>query len=157
MTEKNFKIRMVATFATMLLLAMLLQSIVVLFLAVRTSIREDVAWSMHTLQNDAGEAFSNGESQAGEMVSCIYFELEMERVTAQAPCKFVDKLRALSHQARMQNKTGHRICRGCWNTFWFRNEVALLLCLLSIRPDRQSAVLRQNVHCCRYIPGMSRM
>ncbi len=42
MTEKNIKIKIVLTFGTMLVLAMLLQSIVVMFLGVRSSIREDV-------------------------------------------------------------------------------------------------------------------
>ena len=53
MKDNNFKIRMVLILVTMVVMAMLLQSIVIIFLGMRSSIREDVAWARKTLQSEA--------------------------------------------------------------------------------------------------------
>jgi two-component system NtrC family sensor kinase len=126
MTEKNLKIRILLTFATMLILAMLLQSIVVLFLGVRASIRQDVACARQILQSVGGGVTFNGESRESEMFSCIYFEPAGEGAAEQSPCRFIDKLLALSQQARVQKKTVIGFAGAGWNTFLFWNEVALI-------------------------------
>ena len=127
MTGKNFKIRIVLTFATMLILAMLLQSIVVIFLGLRASIREDVTWARQTLLNEAVSATLNAESRDSDiMFSCMYLETADESITKGFPCKFTDKSHILSQQARKLKKPVVDFAGQGWNTFWFRSEVAII-------------------------------
>lgn len=126
MTEKNFKIKIVLTVATMLVLAMLLQSIVVIFLGVRTSIRQDVAWARQALQGVENSVPVNGESRESEMFSCIYLEPAGEGPAEQSRCRFSDKMRVLSQQAREQKKTVVDFAGAGWNTFLIRSEVAII-------------------------------
>jgi hypothetical protein len=144
MTEKNLKIKIVFTFATMLVMAMLLQSIVVMFLGVRTSIREDVAWARQILQREAVSAtfswenedrreamqelmtFPGQKSRENEIFSCIDTVMSGDRVAEQTPCKFTDKQRALSQLARAQTKTVIDFAGAGWNTFLFGSEFAII-------------------------------
>lgn len=144
MTEKNIKIKIVVTFATMLVLAMLLQSIVSIILGVRNSIREDVAWARQTLQHvtasstlnrESGErkdvhqdvvAQSGFRSQNGQIFLCFYAEIEGEGVVEQSSCRFTEKLRTVSHQARVQEKTVVGFAGAGWNTFLFGSEYAII-------------------------------
>jgi hypothetical protein len=128
----------------MLIMAMSLQSMVVIFLGVRTSIREDVAWARQTLQHEAVSAALNQESgkrrevsrqlitssgyRAGEseMFSCIYIEMKGERTVEQSKCGFTDKLRTLSQQASVQKKPVIGFAGAGWNTFLFGSEFAII-------------------------------
>lgn len=144
MSEKNVKIRIVLTFATMLILAMLLQSIVVLFLGVRTSIREDVTWARQVLHSYAiadivhsdsgatsggklGQILSSWPNSGGnEMFSCIKIDLIEIPTAGQSQCRFPDELRDLSQQAREQKKTIVGFAGAGWNIFLFRSEVVII-------------------------------
>lgn len=110
MTEKSLKTRIVVTFATMLVMAMFLQSLVLLFLGVRGAIHEDVAWAQRSLQAAATLATrmqgrskekqelmtSYGRMHAeSESFSCLYAELTEEPEVENSPCIFRDELLAL--------------------------------------------------------------
>lgn len=126
MTEKKFKTKIVLTFATMLVMAMLLQSIVVMFLGVRTSIREDVAWARHSLQHAAVSAGANKNITENEIFTCTYVENQAAEISGQIPCKYTDQLRTLSQQARIRNKPSIAFAGAGWSTFLFGNEVVLI-------------------------------
>jgi hypothetical protein len=144
MTEKNFEIRMVLTFATMLVMAMLLQSIVVMFLGVRTAIREDVAWAMQIQQREAFSAtimWEGGErkevneelmtssrywGRENTMFSCTYLEIAGEKTTEQNPCRFTDKQHTLSQQAKAQKNPVIGFAGAGWNTFLFGRAFAII-------------------------------
>jgi two-component system, NtrC family, sensor kinase len=126
MTEKKFKFKIVLTFATMLVMAMLLQSMVVMFLGVRASIREDVAWAKKTLQHAAVSAEANEDILGNDIFSCSYLESSGAETTVQPPCRYTDQLRTLSQQARVQNKAGIAFAGAGWNTFLFGNEMVLI-------------------------------
>lgn len=126
MTEKKFKTKIVLTFATMLIMAMLLQSLVVMFLGVRTSIREDVAWARQSLQRAAVSADANKNIVESDIFSCSYLESSGAEISVQPPCKYTAQLRTLSQQARVQNKPSIAFAGAGWNTFLFGNEVVLI-------------------------------
>lgn len=50
MTKIGLKTRVLLIFATMLAVGMFLQSIIVIFLGVRTSIREDIMWAQNFIK-----------------------------------------------------------------------------------------------------------
>lgn len=126
MTEKKFKTKIVLTFAIMLVLAMLLQSIVVMFLGVRTSIREDVAWARQSLQHAAVAAGANKNITENDIFTCIYVVNAGVEIPAHPPCKYTDQLRTLAQQARIQNKPSSAFAGASWSTFLFGNEVVLI-------------------------------
>jgi hypothetical protein len=143
MKEKSLKIKIVLTFATMLVMAMSLQSIVVIYLSVHASIREDAAWAKQTLQNDAvstlkaerGEwkdvkqkPMASSEFRVGEsgIFSCSFIEIAGEKTTGQSPCRFKDKLLKLSQQARMLKVPVIDFAGAGWNTFLFESEYAII-------------------------------
>ena len=131
MAEKKIKIRMVLTLATMLTMAMLLQSIVVMSLGVRVSIREDVAWAIETLKQEATSitrSEKRGERQLALMTAvgrgaghnkmflCIYLEQAGEETVTQSQCRFIDKMRSLSQQAKVQQHPIVGFVGAGWNT-----------------------------------------
>ncbi len=126
MADKNYKIKIVVTVATMLVLAMLLQSIVALFLGLRTSIREDVAWAGQTLQLVAVSPPITLSSAEGRHFSCLFIEPEKLQKSEQSQCRFPNKLRTLSRQAKFQKKIVIDFSGAGWNIFWLRSEVALI-------------------------------
>jgi two-component system, NtrC family, sensor kinase len=141
MAENKFKIRMVLTLATMLTMAMLLQSIVVMSLGVRVSIREDVAWAIETLKQEAisiTRSEKRGESQLAlmtvvgqgvghnKMFLCIYLEQAGEETVTQPQCRFIDKMRSLSQQTNVQQHPIVGFVGAGWNTFLFWSEVAII-------------------------------
>ena len=126
MTEKNVKVRIVLTIATMLTLAMLLQSIVVMFLGIRTSVREDVAWARQVLEKRIVSTILAELSSEGEIFSCIYLESSGKRVPDQSQCRYPDKLDVFSQRAREQRKTIVGFAGAGWDTFLFWNEVATI-------------------------------
>lgn len=124
MTEKKFKTKIVLTFATMLILAMLLQSIVVIFLGVRASIKEDVAWARKTLQHAAVSAGTIENITEIEIFTCTSLETAEAEIAVYPACRYADQLRTLSQQARVRNKASIAFAGAGWNTFLFGNEVA---------------------------------
>lgn len=126
MTEKKFKIKIVLTFATVLIMAMLLQSIVVMFLGLRTSIREDVAWARQSLQRAAVSTTANENFTENDIFTCTYVANADAEISGQAPCKYSEQLHTLSQQARIQNKPSIAFAGAGWNTFFFGNELALI-------------------------------
>ena len=126
MTEKKFKTKIVLTFSTMLVMAMLLQSIVVMFLGVRTSIREDVAWARQSLHHAAVSASANKNIIENDIFTCTYVENAGVEISEQSPCRYTDQLRTLSQQARIHNKPFTAFAGAGWNTFLFGNEVVLI-------------------------------
>jgi len=140
MTEKSLKTRIVVTFATMLVMAMFLQSIVLLFLGVRAAIHEDVAWAQRSLQAAATLATrmqgrgkekqelmtSYGRMHAeSESFSCMYAELTGEPEVENSPCTFGDELLALSRQAMAKKIPVAGFAGKEWHVFMLRSEVAL--------------------------------
>jgi hypothetical protein len=126
MTEKKIKTKIVLTSVTMLVLAMLLQSIVVMFLGVRASIQEDVAWASQSLQNAAVSADTNENIIENDIFTCTYIESSGAEILVQPPCRYTEQIRTLSHQARIQNKPSIAFAGAGWNTFLFGNEVVLI-------------------------------
>lgn len=126
MTEKNVKVRIVLTIATMLTLAMLLQSIVVMFLGIRTSVREDVAWARQVLEKRLVSTMPMEVRGEGEIFSCIYLEPSGKRIAERSQCRYPDKLVALSQQARAQKRAVVSYAGAGWSTFLFWNEVATI-------------------------------
>ncbi len=125
MTEKKFKTKIVLTFATMLIMAMLLQSLIVMFLGVRASIREDVSWARQSLQRAAVSANANENIIESNIFTCYYINAGTAS-PAEAPCRYTDQLSTLSQQARTQNKPTIAFAGTGWNTFLFGNEVVLI-------------------------------
>ncbi|WP_459947380.1 sensor histidine kinase [Desulfocastanea catecholica] len=105
---------------------MLLQSVVVIFLGVRASIREDVSWARQALQRAAVSASANKDFTENEIFTCTYVENTETEITGQPPCKYTDQLRTLSQQARLQNKPSIAFTGAGWDTFLFGNEVVLI-------------------------------
>jgi signal transduction histidine kinase len=126
MTEKKFKTKIVLTFATVLVLAMLLQSVVVMFLGVRTSIREDVAWAKQSLQRAAVSAGAIDSIPENDIFTCTYVDNTGTEISGQSPCKYTSQLRSLAKQARIQNKPCIAFAGAGWNTSLFGNEVVLI-------------------------------
>ncbi len=126
MIEKNFKIKMIVTFGMILVLAMLLQSIVVICLELSTSIREDVAWTKQILEREALATIPDMVTGNGRIVTCLNIEPTREPVPDQSQCRFPNHLRTLSQQVKVQKKTIIDFAGAGWNTFWFRSEVALI-------------------------------
>lgn len=126
MLKKNFKIRVVLTFVTMLVMAMMLQSIVVMFLGVRAFIQEDVAWAVDALERETLASELTRQRGESNRFSCTYVELAGVAPADQLSCRFRDKVLALSRQASEQNKTVTGFAGSGWNTFLFGREVAII-------------------------------
>ncbi|MFH0781618.1 MAG: ATP-binding protein, partial [Pseudomonadota bacterium] len=141
MTGKGLKTKIIVTFAIMLILAMCLQSIVFIFLGVRTSIREDVLLAKKALQSFAIFATYMGDGKAerqrlmisyeslqaeqNERFSCFNVELAEDTAAGIFPCLFPGALREISHKAQSSGKPEVGFAGSAWNVFLIRNEVAV--------------------------------
>lgn len=144
MTDKKIRIKTIMTFAIMLIMAMFLQSIVVIFLSVRTSIREDVMWARQLLQREAFSATIKGEGSENKevkqqlitsfaywgrentMFSCANIEILGRQAVKQNPCSSSDKQHSLSQQAKAQKNPVLGFAGAGWNTFLFGSEFAII-------------------------------
>lgn len=141
MLGKGPKTRIVSTFAMMLILAMCLQSIVFIFLGVRSAVREDVTLASFTLQALSRFATYHGEGkeeerqrlmasydglqdEKSEGFSCFHVELREDSATGVFPCVFPNELREKSKQAKSSGKPAVGFAGSSWNVFLQRSEVA---------------------------------
>ena len=141
MAKIGLKTRIVLTLTTILFMAMSLQSIVVIFLGVHASIREDIAFAQQELKslalayNNAEDAwertdsvrtvFSHLQESYNDKFSCLYVESVTESKKETPPCQFIDDLRATSKQAQANRKFKVAFAGGGWHVFLIRSEMAI--------------------------------
>lgn len=142
MTETGLKIKIVVIFATLLAIAMLLQSLVVVFLGVRAAIREDTVWAQHFLEMIAAPASSAEEKMYEQLITtisydkisaenrdifhCIFVEVEGEATSDASVCKFRQELLRGSQQAKKMKATALGFAGGEVGIKVFHNEMALI-------------------------------
>ncbi|EKD33829.1 MAG: histidine kinase [uncultured bacterium] len=142
MTETGLKTRIVFTFAIMLALAMFLQSIVVMFLGVRESIREDVIWAKRFVQSVAASAplivervaekpnpviaYDKIPQAYRDAFSCLVVEVAGEVVSETPPCRFREELMSRSQQAKTMKTVVTGFAGEEWKIYSFGSEVALI-------------------------------
>jgi hypothetical protein len=142
MSGKDLKIKIMIVFAMMLGLAMCLQSIIVIFLGVRASISENVAWTNRTLQSFAMFAtyladsksemqklmttYEHLQEEHSDSYSCLQVELIGDMATEISPCLYPDELLAITKQAKVTNKSVGGFAGSNWYVFMFRSEVVQL-------------------------------
>jgi signal transduction histidine kinase len=142
MTETGLKTRIVFIFAMMLALAMFLQSIVVMFLGVRDSIREDVMWARGLVQTVAASAHLSEEKvdtkprsaigygkmpeEYRDAFSCIVVEVAGEVVSESSQCRFRRELINRSDQAKTMKTPVTGFAGEEWKIYSFGSEVALI-------------------------------
>lgn len=113
MPEKITQVRVLFTFAMMLVFAMSLQSIVVIILGVKNSVRDDIDWAHIFLEKvvittSSEDGFENINSKklpepAHEIFSsfsCVLFESETQEISQQGKCRFLYEMRVLSGKAK---------------------------------------------------------
>lgn len=126
----------------MLAIAMLMQSMVVIFLGVRASIREDVVWAQRCMQKVAIPAplaegkvdekpnLSIGYDKMPEAYrdafSCMFVELEGEIVAESSKCRFRQELMGRSQQAKRMKIPVIGFAGEEWKINVFGSEVALI-------------------------------
>lgn len=142
MTETGLKTRIVFIFAIMLALAMFLQSIVVMFLGARDSIKEDVLWAKRFLQTVAASAPLTAERMAEKpglvsgddkipqeyrnVFSCLVVEVAGEVASETPPCRFREELMSRSQQAKRMKTPVTGFAGEEWKIYLFGSEVALI-------------------------------
>lgn len=140
MPGKNSKFRIVVTFATMLVMAMLLQGTVNVFLGLRSSVREDIHWVRLNLERFVPSLFSI--DTAGEMrrlfeiallnehnpnlYSCVTLEIDKRNIVKQGSCKYGDTMHKLSGQAREQGREVVDFAGSGWYSLLSLSEAFLI-------------------------------
>lgn len=142
MTKTSLKARVMLVFVSILTLSMLLQSIAVLFLNVRASIREDVEWAQIFMQMTSERALfsemKKGDEKSGmagydkiseayrDVFSCLIVEVEGQIVSKSSPCRFQKELISRSLQSKMKKVPSLSFAGEDWKTNVFGSEVMLL-------------------------------
>ncbi|KJS01778.1 MAG: hypothetical protein VR65_07600 [Desulfobulbaceae bacterium BRH_c16a] len=141
MTKTGLKTRVVLVFATMLAVGMFLQSIIVIFLGVRTSIREDIIWAQHFIEKvvpfpsaekargqstDPGMSYDKMIEVFRDDFSCMIVEVGGEVVSESSLCRFRQELLARSQKARMMKSAAVGFAGEEWTINVFGSEVALI-------------------------------
>ncbi|MDK9709496.1 MAG: ATP-binding protein [Desulforhopalus sp.] len=141
MIGKGPKTGIMLTFALMLVLAMCLQSVIFIFLGVRSAVREDVSLASFTLQalsrfatyhgggNDEERqrlmaSYEDLHDEKTEGFSCLRVELKENVATGLFPCLFPEELSEKAKQARTSGKPAIGFAGSSWNVFLQRSEVA---------------------------------
>lgn len=144
MTRKNSKIRIVLTFAAMLAMAMLLQSIVNVFLGLRSSVREDIHWSRLYLDNsfparvpieapieDIGDMkelihVSLLNVDTTKVFSCVSVEIDKQNISVQGDCRYSEDIRILAGQAREYKQERTDFAGTGWHSLFSMSEMLLV-------------------------------
>lgn len=143
MLEIGLKTRIVLIFSVMLAIAMLLQSIVVIILGVRTSIREDVVWAKRLIQTvsvpdpfknttederlSIGTSYESVQEELSGAFSCVVVEVAGDVVSKSSHCKFWNELMRRSRQAKLNNEPVVGYAGEKWKFYSFGSEVALIV------------------------------
>ena len=140
MTSVGLKTRMLLTIGVMLSLSMGLQSMVLLLINVRASVREDVGWAKQTLQNLAdgypGRA-KVGEEKTERTFDDWWTDQEREKIffclQAETPgedhreahCRFSEELKTLSQQSKLHSSPLVGFVGAGLHVFLIRSEMAI--------------------------------
>lgn len=140
MSEKNSSIRLALAFVVMLLLAMSLQSIVVVILSLKNSIRDDVIWSTNYLEqivtstlsgysnvdiNIVGRIISSNADKL-KAFSCVSFDPAEKHFRKTLPCMFTKKISNMANQARDSRSTVVGFIGGGWYSFLSMSEAFII-------------------------------
>ena len=140
MVGKSLKVRIVMTFVTLLAMAMCMQSMIFLFLGVRSAVKDDIAWAMNTLQSFADisasrddvqeerqhllTTYENFQDKQNKTFSC--FNVELVGLTSGiSPCLFSEKLLKLTQQVKVTNKPVVVFADSNWNFFLVSSDMVL--------------------------------
>lgn len=140
MLENTGKYRIGLSFAVILVMAMTLQSVVVLFLWLRTSIQEDVDWAKRNLQEYAlelseGTTLTDEGEVAGDLqkkltdshaFSCMSLEQAGMEEPGDIACRFSETMQILREQAKKQRNPVVGFSGRGWYSVFSMGEVALL-------------------------------
>lgn len=139
MIENTGQVRIILTFSIMLVTAMLLQSVVVLFLGLRAHIQEDVTLAKQILKKsvvavssrveEGGEQYSIDGLQdvnSTKFFSCVYQEQAVATKTEWGTCRFFDPLRVLAEEAREKRVSVVRYVGRGWYSMLSLGEVAII-------------------------------
>jgi len=150
MTEKGLKTTMVMTVAMMVVMAMCLQSLVFIFLGVRSAIKEDVAGVGRMLQSFANISSLYGDEERPRHLLAVYEQLQDEHsgtfsclnvelaelTSGIAPCLYPDQLSGLAQQAKVNNKPVVDFAGTNWNVFLVRSDFILFAAPLKNKSGR---------------------
>ncbi len=142
MKDTSLKIRIVLIFTTILALALFLQSVVVIILGVRASIREDVVWAQRFIETIDTSAlltemqveqrprdtkyYDNILEEYHDVFSCVIVEIEGEAVSQPSPCRYQKELKKLSQQVTSEKAPVIGFAGKEWQSNVFGNEMALI-------------------------------
>lgn len=143
MTKIGLKTRVLLIFAMMLAVGMFLQSIIVIFLGVRTSIREDIMWAQNfikkvvipspsaeekegRLSTDPGMSYDQMIEVFREDFSCMIVEVAGVVRSESSNCRYQQELLTRSQQAKAMKAPVVGFAGEEWKIHVFGSEVALI-------------------------------
>ena len=139
MAETGFKFRILFIFVVLLTIGLLLQSIVVMFLGLQASIKEDVIWTKRFLQmsalrvpleqevNDTPNqaiGFDKIPEEYDNILSCLVVEVAGMVVSESSQCRFRKEMANLSQQAKVMEMPVTGYAGDGWRFYLFGSEVA---------------------------------
>lgn len=140
MTGRNIKLRIVLTFATMLAIAMLLQSLVIVFLDLRSAVQEDIHWLKLYLKRNIPAKYSIAsvediknifniamvDAESASPFSCISVEIDKRSITGQKACRYSEQMQSLADAVTERDTERIRFAGTGWYSLFSMHEVVLI-------------------------------
>lgn len=139
MRKFSLQFRIISILMIILALAMLLQSVIVLYMGLRASIKEDIVWAQQLLIESSIPFYREKESALSapigssyfsnikrDVFSCVFIEMDGKAAALSSPCHFQKELVEQSHKAKASKNPVTGFADEGWRVCYFGNQSVLL-------------------------------